>query len=70
MKKNISTVLKNTNFIKLWLAQFISIFVVSLLNFVLIVRIFETTHSSVAIAIFWIIYSLPTVFLGLRRRSR
>jgi MFS family permease len=65
MKKNISTVLKNTNFIKLWLAQFISIFVVSLLNFVLIVRIFETTHSSVAIAIFWIIYSLPTVFLGL-----
>ena len=62
---NYSTVLKNTNFIKLWLTQFISIFVVSLLNFVLIVRIFEFTNSSVAIAIFWVIYSLPTVFLGL-----
>ncbi len=65
MNKNISSVLKNTNFIKLWLAQFLSIFVVSLLNFVLIVRIFEGTHSSVAIAIFWVIYSLPTIFLGL-----
>lgn len=65
MNKNISTVLKNTNFIKLWLSQFISLFVVSLLNFVLIVRIFEGTQSSVAIAIFWVIYSLPTVFLGL-----
>jgi len=65
VNKNISTVLKNTNFIKLWLSQFISLFVVSLLNFVLIVRIFEGTQSSVAIAIFWVIYSLPTVFLGL-----
>lgn len=60
-----STVLKSKNFIKLWLTQFISIFVVSLLNFVLIVRIFENTHSSTAIAIFWLIYNLPTVCLGL-----
>lgn len=65
MKQNIFTVLKNKNFVKLWLAQFLSIFVVSFLNFVLIVRIFEGTHSSVAIAIFWVIYSLPTVLLGL-----
>ena len=65
MKSDYSSVLKNRNFIKLWLTQFISIFVVSLLNFILIVRIFETTQSSVAIAIFWVIYSLPTVFLGL-----
>ena len=65
MNRNISTILKNTNFIKLWLCQFISVFVVSLLNFVLIVRIFEGTQSSVAIAIFWVIYSLPTVFFGL-----
>ncbi len=65
MNKNLSLILKNTNFVKLWLSQFISLFVVSLLNFVLIVRIFEGTQSSVAIAIFWVIYSLPTVFLGL-----
>jgi len=65
MKPSYPLLLRNTNFIKLWLCQFISIFVVSLLNFVLIVRIFEGTHSSVAIAIFWVIYSLPTVFLGL-----
>ncbi len=65
MKSNYFSVLKNTNFIKLWLTQFISLFVVSLLNFVLVVRIFEFTHSSVSIAIFWVIYSLPTVFFGL-----
>ena len=65
MNKNLSLILKNKNFVKLWLTQFISLFVVSLLNFVLIVRIFEGTQSSVAIAIFWVIYSLPTVFLGL-----
>jgi len=65
VNKNLSLILKNTNFLKLWLSQFTSLFVVSLLNFVLIVRIFEGTQSSVAIAIFWVIYSLPTVFLGL-----
>lgn len=65
MNKNLSLILKNANFVKLWVSQFTSLFVVSLLNFVLIVRIFEGTQSSVAIAIFWVIYSLPTVFLGL-----
>ncbi len=65
LPSNYSSVLKNSNFIKLWLAQFISIFVVSLLNFVLIVRIFESTHSNTAIAVFWMIYNLPTVILGL-----
>jgi len=65
LPSNYSSVLKNKNFIKLWLTQFLSIFVVSLLNFVLIVRIFENTHSSTAIAVFWVIYNLPTVLLGL-----
>ncbi len=62
---NYSPVLKNRNFIKLWLSQFLSIFVVSLLNFVLIVRIFENTHSNTAIAVFWMVYAFPTVILGL-----
>jgi len=65
MKENISLVLKNSNFVKLWLAQFISIFVVSLLNLTLVVRLYEYTHSSVAIAVFWVIYNLPTALLGL-----
>ena len=65
MNKNLSLILKNANFVKLWVSQFTSLFVVSLLNFALIVRIFEGTQSSTAIAVFWLIYSLPTVFLGL-----
>jgi len=60
-----SSVLKNSNFVKLWLAQFISVFVANLLNFVVVVRIFESLHSNTAIAIFWMIYALPTVILGL-----
>lgn len=65
ISQNAKEVLKNSNFLKLWLCQFLSIFVASLLNFALVVRIFEVTNANIPIALFWIVYQLPTVILGL-----
>jgi len=64
MKNNFTEVLKSKNFIKIWASQILSQFTVNLLNFILILKIFESTHSTVAISLFWFFWALPAIFLG------
>ena len=64
MRNNFIEVLQTKNFIKIWGSQLLSQLTVSLLNFVLILKIFESTHSTVAVSIFWFFWALPAIFLG------
>jgi len=64
MRNNFIEVLKNKNFIKIWSSQIFSQLTVNLLNFVLIIKIFESTHSTVAVSLFWFFWALPAIFLG------
>jgi len=64
MRNNFIEVLKTRNFIKIWGSQLLSQLTVNLLNFVLILKIFENTHSTVAVSIFWFFWALPAIFLG------
>lgn len=64
MRNNFIEVLRTKNFIKIWGSQLLSQLTVSLLNFVLILKIFESTHSTVAVSIFWFFWALPAIFLG------
>jgi len=64
MRNNFIEVLKTRNFIKIWGSQVLSQFTVNLLNFVLILKIFQNTHSTVAVSIFWFFWALPAIFLG------
>jgi MFS family permease len=56
--------LKNKNFLKLWISQLFSQLTIHMLNFVLISRIYEQTGSTIAVALLWVFFSLPAVFVG------
>lgn len=64
MRNNFIEVLKTKNFIKIWGSQVLSQLTANLLNFVLILKIFENTHSTVAVSIFWFFWALPAIFIG------
>lgn len=57
-------VLKQKNFLKLWGSQLLSQTTLNLVNFVIILRIFEFTHSTVAVSLVWVFYALPAIFFG------
>jgi len=65
MKKNkFIKILSNKNFLLIWLSQLFSLISASLLNFVLIGRIYSSTQSTVAVGFFLFFYYLPTMILG------
>jgi MFS family permease len=57
-------VLKVKNFQKLWGSQILSQITLNLINFVIILRIFEASHSTVAVSLVWIFYAIPAILLG------
>ena len=56
--------LRNKNFLKIWGSQLLSKITINLVNFILILIIFEQTQSTVAISLFWFFWALPAIFLG------
>ncbi len=64
MRNNFIKVLRNKNFVKIWVSQILSQLTLNSLNFILIIKIFESTHSTVAISLFWFFWALPAIFLG------
>lgn len=65
MKKNdILQTIAQPDFRKLWLSQILSQLSINLVNFIIIMRIFESTGSTVAVSLVWIFYALPAVLLG------
>jgi len=57
-------VIKLTNFRRIWGSQIFSQVTLNSINFVIILRIFEATHSTVAISLVWIFYAIPAILLG------
>lgn len=57
-------VAKIKNFRKIWGSQIFSQTTLNLINFVIILRIFEATHSTVAVSLVWIFYAIPAILLG------
>jgi predicted MFS family arabinose efflux permease len=64
MIKDFRLVFKNTNFIYLWASQLLSQLTINTMNFLLLLKLFETTQSSVATSMLWVAYGLPAIFVG------
>jgi len=65
LKGNIfAQVLRNPDFRKLWGSQLFSQVTINMINFLIILRIFEATHSTVAVSLVWIFYAIPAILLG------
>ena len=58
------TLLKNRNFLLLWLAQLISMTVFNASNYAMLVLVEEITHSTTLIGVAIIAFSLPAVIFG------
>ncbi len=56
--------LKNKNFVKLWLAQMLSQFSIQIITFFILTTIFEITKSTVAVSLMWLAGSLPAIIFG------
>lgn len=49
---------------KIWSSQILSLVTINLINFVIVLRVFETTHSTVAVSLVWIFYAMPALLIG------
>src|SRR5450432_508564 len=57
-------VLRNRNFLYLWLAQLISLTILNSTNYALLAHIGEVTHSTTQVGLAIICFSLPAVLFG------
>ncbi len=64
MQKEFLIVIKNKKFMALWLSQFFSQIAVNSLNFLIILKIFGVTHSTLAASMVWLVFIIPTILLG------
>ena len=56
--------LSEKKFLNLWASQLFSQLTINLVNFSILTHIYGTTHSSVAVSLLWLAYSLPALFFG------
>lgn len=57
-------IIREKNFLKIWSSQLLSQITTNLINFILILKIFEKTHSAVAVSMVWFFYALPAILVG------
>lgn len=62
--KIFSGVFKKVNFWSLLISQVLSQFTINVLSFLIILKLFEQTGSSIATSLLWISYAIPSVVIG------
>lgn len=56
--------IKNANFKYLWASQVLSQITINIMNFILLLRLFAETGSSIATSLLWVFYALPAILVG------
>ena len=62
--KDFKIVLKNKNFIYLWSSQILSQLTINVMNFLLLIKLFNETSSTIATSFLWVAYALPAILIG------
>lgn len=62
--QNLTELLKNKNFVKLWGAQMLSQFSIQIITFFILTKIFAVTQSTIAVSFMWIAGALPALMFG------
>lgn len=55
---------KNSKFVYIWLSQILSQLTISIMNFLLLIKLFAVTGSSIATSLLWVAYALPAILIG------
>ncbi|MBI3443221.1 MFS transporter [Candidatus Woesebacteria bacterium] len=64
MLKEFKPILTNRSFLYLWTSQIFSQITINILNFMLLIRIFTETGSTIAVSLFWVAYALAAILVG------
>ncbi|MCH7640740.1 MFS transporter [Patescibacteria group bacterium] len=64
MIADFKAVVKSKNFSYLWTSQILSQLTIHLMNFLLLVKLFEETGSTIATAFLWVAFALPAIIVG------
>lgn len=64
MLHDFKPVLKNKNFIYIWISQIFSQLTINIMNFILLIKLFEVTGSAISTSLLWVAYSLPAILIG------
>lgn len=56
--------IKNSKFVYVWLSQILSQLTISIMNFLLLTRLFAVTGSAIATSLLWVAYALPAILIG------
>lgn len=64
MLADFKLLIKNRNFINLWTSQVLSQLTIHIMNFLLLIKLFEETGSSIATSLLWVAYGLPAIIIG------
>ncbi|MFC1649850.1 MFS transporter [Patescibacteria group bacterium] len=62
--KHYVSVLSNRKFNQLWLSQITSQLTIHIMNFLLILKMFEETGSTIATSLLWVAYATPSLLFG------
>jgi len=64
MLADFKPLLKNKNFVALWTSQLLSQLTIHVMNFLLLIVLFNKTQSAIATSLLWVAYALPAIFIG------
>jgi MFS family permease len=64
MLQEFKPVLKNKNFVYIWISQIFSQLTINIMNFVFLIRLFEVTGSAISTSLLWVAYALPAILIG------
>ena len=64
IKNDINYLIKHTKFPFLWSSQILSQLTINMMNFLLLVRIYENTNSTLATSLLWVSYAIPVLIIG------
>ena len=57
-------IIKNKNFLYLWSSQILSQLSINIMNFLLLIKLFSETGSTIATSFLWVTWALPAVVIG------
>lgn len=64
MTNDYKTIIKNKNFVHIWVSQIFSQLTINIMNFVLLTRLYEVTGSAISTSLLWVSYALPAILIG------
>lgn len=62
--RDFKPLIKNSKFVHLWTSQVLSQLAINIMNFLLLIRLYERTGSSIATSFLWVAYALPAILIG------